>query len=59
MGTTKYTFLIDCGELLTDSKEFATNEQALAYGQDLFNRSNAAFITVMDCEWNKIGEFEA
>ena len=54
----KYTYLIDCGELLTDSKEFATNEQALAYGQDLFDRSNAAFITIMDEKGNKIGEFE-
>ena len=55
----KYTYLIDCGELMTDSKEFATNEQALAYGQDLFDRSNAAFITIMDEKGNKIGEFEA
>ena len=51
--------MIDCGELLTDSMEFATNEQALAYGQDLFDRSNAAFIAVMDGNGNKIGEFEA
>lgn len=54
----KYTYYIDCGELLTESKEFADNEQALAYGKELFECSNAPYITVMDGNGNKIGEFE-
>jgi len=54
----KYTYLIDCGELLTESKEFADDEQALAYGKELFDNCNAPFITVVDDKGNKIGEFE-
>lgn len=38
----KYTYYIDCGELLTESKEFADNP----------------YITVVDGNGNKIGEFE-
>ena len=54
----KYTYLIDCGELLTESKEFADDEQALAYGKELFDSCNAPYITVVDGKGNKIGEFE-
>lgn len=54
----KYTYLIDCGELLTDSREFAINEQALAYGKELFDSCNAPYIIVVDDKGNKIGEFE-
>ena len=54
----RYTILIDCGELLTDSREFATNEQALTYGKELFDSCNAPYITVVDDKGNKIGEFE-
>ena len=57
MGTTKYTFLIDCGELLTESKEFATDEQAIAYGQDLFDHCNAPFITLVDGSGRVVKEF--
>jgi len=32
----KYTYNIDIGELLTEVKEFDSDEKALAYGQDLF-----------------------
>jgi hypothetical protein len=54
----KYTYLIDCGELLTESKEFANDGQALAYGKELFDSCNAPYITVVDGKGNKIGEFE-
>lgn len=53
-----YTYYIDCGELLTDSKEFADDEQALAYGKKLFDGCNAPYITVVDDKGIKIGEFE-
>ena len=54
----KYTYLIDCGELLTESLEFPGDEQALSYGQDLFDNTNAAFITIVDGNGRKIKEFE-
>jgi hypothetical protein len=54
----KYTYLIDCGELLTESKKFADDEQALAYGKELFGSCTAPFITVVDGKGNKIGKFE-
>jgi len=54
----KYTYHIDCGELLALCQEFASDGQALAYGKRLFEYSNAAFITVVDGKGNKIGEFE-
>lgn len=53
-----YTYYIDCGELLTESKEFADDEQALAYGKELFYGSNATFITVVDDKGSIIGELE-
>jgi hypothetical protein len=54
----KYTYIIDAGEILTESKEFADDEQALAYGKQMFNECNATYITVMDGNGRKIGEFE-
>ena len=54
----RYTYYIDIGELLTESKEFADNGQALTYGKELFDSCNAPYITVVDGKGNKIGEFE-
>lgn len=54
----KYTYIIDAGELLTESRVFATDEEALDYGKELFDSCNASFITVADEKGNKIGEFE-
>lgn len=53
----KYTYLIDAGELLTESKEFATDEQAIAYGQDLFDHCNAPFVTLVDGSGRVAKEF--
>ena len=54
----RYTYYIDIGELLTESKEFADDKQALTYGKELFDSCNAPYITVVDDKGNKIGEFE-
>lgn len=54
----RYTYYIDCGELLTESKEFADDEQALAYGKELFGSCNAPCITVVDGKGSKIAELE-
>ena len=54
----KYTFLIDAGELLTEDKEFDTDEQALAYGQNLFDHCNAPSITVINQDGKRIGELD-
>ena len=54
----KYTFLFDVGELYSETQEFDSDEQALAYGQDLFDHSNAAYITVLNSDGKEIGDFE-
>lgn len=54
----RYTYIIDAGDLLTESREFADDEQAMAYGKELFDSCNATYITVMDGKGRKIGEFE-
>lgn len=54
----KYIYYIDSGELLTETKEFDTDEQALAYGQHLYNHCNSPYITLEDEQGRVIKEFE-
>lgn len=56
----KYTFFTDlypdCP--MSEDKDFNSDEQALAYGKELFDSCNAPYITVVDGKGNKIGKFE-
>lgn len=54
-----YKYLIDAGdEPWIKNVEFDTDEQALAYGKDLFDNCTSPFVTVFDESGKKIGEFD-
>lgn len=53
-----YTYAIDIGELHYDNKKFSTEEEALQYGQQLFDHCGAPFITLYNEEREIIKEYQ-
>lgn len=53
-----YTYAIDIGELHYDIKQFSTEEEAVQYGQQLFDHCTAPFITLYNDKRKIIKEYQ-
>lgn len=55
--TKRYTFALDVGYPVYETKEFATDQEALKYGKQKLHSTNATSVTVYEGH-KQIGDFD-
>lgn len=59
MKAKRYTFVLDVGYPAHETKEFASDQEAMEYGKRLFDHTNASSVTVYEYDnMKQIGDFD-